>query len=114
MVNMFKKDYFILAFFICLTVTLTGCNENEISESVAKKIALQDAPNFKPNNTNFEVSEAVRKEKTYRDTEQKYDSWVIIISSKEPLNNIPARNIIYQIDVNSGEIIDRANYMDQI
>jgi hypothetical protein len=86
--------YAVIALF--LTVYITGCSfSGQITHEEAENIALADAPNFKPENSNFEIYQS----ETFNDK-----GWKIIISSMEPGHEKPMPNIYYEISA-SGKVI---------
>ncbi|WP_246939345.1 hypothetical protein [Bacillus pinisoli] len=105
--------YKILLIVIFVLVTV-GCgksnNSTPISKEMAETIALEDAPQFKPDNRNFSIVSIEREKMGYRNSIKLYDSWVIILSSQESNANKPTPNLMYQINVDDGSIIDRTNF----
>ncbi|HEY4601945.1 MAG TPA: hypothetical protein VIG73_11815 [Cerasibacillus sp.] len=108
----------ILVFIIILAVSCSKHTNNEngttaneqIDKERAQEIALNDAPSFKPNNSNFEIYSIERTKMSYRGSIKLYDSWVVIISSREPNSDKSFPKILYQINAKNGKIIDKTNH----
>ncbi|MEK4522350.1 hypothetical protein MKX96_12050 [Psychrobacillus sp. FSL W7-1493] len=92
------KSIYFLVFFLILFLGACG-TEKKITQGEAEKIALEDAPKFKPNFKDFEIW----------DTEETDRGWIIMIISKEPTFEKPLPNIYYEIDKN-GSILERSNF----
>ncbi len=117
-----KRNLFAAAILVLGIIWVVGCSDNSdnhnektranesIDEEKAKEIALNDVPNFKSNNSNFEVYSVERTEMGYRNSKVTYDSWVVVISSQEPNEDSPSPNILYQINAKDGTIIDKTNH----
>ena len=84
--------------------------DQSINEEKAKEIALNDVPNFKSDNSNFEIFSVERTEMGYRNSKKTYGSWVVDISSQESNEDNPSPNILYQINAKDGTIIDKTDH----
>lgn len=90
-------SYFL--FLLVLVFLLTGCSEDSlVNEERAIGIALEDIQDYRPNESNFEVYKTEKGDMKIR-------NWKIIISSEQNMT-------FYQIDVESGEILDKDNYAE--
>lgn len=78
-----KRKLFAVVILVLGVILVVGCSNNKISghdgtteangpinKEKAQEIALNDVPNFKPNNRNFEIYSVERKEMGYRNSKE--------------------------------------------
>ncbi|SDY09458.1 hypothetical protein SAMN05421736_101352 [Evansella caseinilytica] len=107
---MSKMVLIYVLFMSSLLLFLTGCNKvKEVIEEKAMEIALSDISDRKHGHTDFTIYDVERKNMNDRNTDNVYDSWVVIIRS---MGEDGEDFTLYQINALNGRIIDITNYAE--